>query len=694
MRGKKKEMNGSGSVLASTPSSAAQAAAAAAKALCGDPNRGGYGMDPYSRGYYNDDRQNVFRTRGKDESTGRITTRSKNGIRKPKAPYGSSIVRVMGSHTPTHISRPNYDRDESTSTSTASTSFHSGSRGGGNTSSVFRERRTHSFDPQSGPDWSFKSLEATPQQLLLSLKSGSKSFDLPHPPAKTVTSFPRSYSKEDGEKDKATSPLSPAAPPQIQHSHHQAMKSDSFFFDSRAKAPMTPKANGTKNTNTDGLQGTPSFSLFNQSFDSFGDGYLRSPNGSNGGFDQTLRGSFSQASDSPRKKSFSKSFSASPTLNGFSFSPQKQKHHAGLNSFEGDSPSMDIDNIADVMQTPLLPRAQKSPTDPLLGPNIMVLESRKAVRNKIPAPNVSNESPRKKSSSVPFKKRHTPVRLERRPPHDTFRPVMRAGPPPGSDQRMPPRMAPYPPPIPRHLKDSPQKIHPAARVHAIRTNSIPLRPPPASYPRPHPPPIYRQTRPPTDIYMPKREKTSLSALSLDQIYERLGSHKMAFEKCSYLLPGFKRAIMDAESGSTPVSIKTESGTVVTVSPERTDGARDANEKTEVCSILLRSSLEITKHFFSSRNYFFLSRYLKLTRRRTTTIESLLNEGLFRPYVLLGVTRQNQPQRKPTIPQMMTNTHPPSRPVTLSMKIEFPGTSKTILLLNLQNMHSLLEMRTV
>lgn len=562
--------------VASTPSSAAAAAAAAAKALCDNPNRKRYGVDPY-RGIHVDDRQNVFRAR-RDDGMGRITTRStKNGIRKPNTSFGNSTLRVMGSHTPTHIPRHHdgcgsYERPRHEPRPS-----HFPPRG--NTpSSVFRERLSNGPDPARN----FDEMGSSPSELLLSLKSGSKSFDLDSPGAiQNGTTSSAFKTRDDGKigKKHGNSPLSPEAPPRIQHSHHEAIKSDAFFFNPRTpKTPKTPNANFIKNT--EGLHGTPSFSLFDKSFDSFGDsGYLRSPNvGSAALMEQALPSAFSLApsyDDSPRKRTLS---SPNPNFR-FSFSPHKPKSQ-DLDAFPGDSPAISLDNvIVDAMDAPLMPRAPKSPaTNSLLNPNVMVLEPSKTVRNTIPAPMISHESPQQRSSTVPLKKRFSPapayyghrMAAHFRSPHaDTDRRIRGA------------------PPVLRQIKtETPSKVHPAMRhqSHPPSDHSIPIRPVSVhshvSHGQGRPSPYYVGGRP-AGVYIPEKKDTSLANFDADKMNKRLANHRHAFQRCSHLLPGFKKALSEL-SESDIVPIKVES-TAVSVSPERVDGEKETSDNTKVSS---------------------------------------------------------------------------------------------------------------
>jgi hypothetical protein len=574
--GQKREMPPS---VTNTPSSAAAAAAAAAKALCDNSNRNRYGAEPY-RNYHSEDRQNVFRMRRDDGSgvgLGRITTTTrpaKHGIRKPKTSFAKSTMRVMGSHTPTHIPRHHDGRGGYERPRHEPRPIHF-SPSGNNPLSVFRDRPMEG--PSSEPPKNFEETGCTSQQMLLSMKSGSKSFDLDSPRRQLNPTAPKSRENtKEWRRHDGQSPLSPEAPPQIQHSHHEAIKSDALFFNPRT--PKTPKTPNGNFKNTDGLQGTPSFSLFDKSFDSFGDsGYLRSPNVDSATLiDQSLPAAFSLAhsyDESPRKKSLT-----SPNPHFFSFSPHKQKSQ-DLDEFPGGSPTMSLDNvILDSQDAPLMPSASapKSPAvDPLLSSNVMVLEPSKTVRD-IPAPTpISHQSPVKRSKVVPIKKRPTPTPAHyRHPVGHPFRS-------PHADADRRPRGV--PPSIPRQIKsDSPkgQSVHRNPSYipshHSIRPTAPHSM---GSYGGGHPSPFYRGSRSP-NVYVPEKKDTSLAHIDAHQLNSRLSSHRHAFQRCSYLLPGFKKALTDVSDSSGTVT-KPEDSSPPSVSPERVESGKEQVENEKV-----------------------------------------------------------------------------------------------------------------
>jgi len=571
-------------VVNTQPSTAAAAAAAAAQALCENPGEGRFTADLF-RGYH-EERQNVFLAR-RDVSVFKITTRSKNGIHKPRMPIGSSTVRVMGSATPTHISRHCQAYPDNHKMELEACEYTSPARS--NKISVFRK------PPYAEPG---NELENSPQQILVSLKSGgSRSFDLMKSPSVSSPSRNRCEHKDD-DRFLPQSLLSPEAPPQIQHSHLAGVKSETFFFDPRVpKTPKTPKSPNVDYERTEALQGTPSFSLFNQSFDSFGDsGYLRSPVGGGALIDQALPGTFSLEESSPQKRSLM----ASPRLHGFAFSPHERKSDH-LDPFASESPGISLDKcIVEAMENaPFMPRANRPSSDPLMSSNVMVLEPNQTLR-RVPSPTDSNRSPPdNKPSPVLMKRRLSPVPLEHRsagPFHHATHHHPHG--PPLPDHRM----MRGPPPVPRRASVQTTKKPPLASKNASRESHSGLAPVASRhiFRRPQPPPhMYRSGRN-ADIYRPAKRSTTLSGLNVDDIHERLMCHKDAFNRCSFLLPGFRKALQGSVDRSTLMSGKVESPISATVSFDI--GGISSNEgipKSELDKVKERENLVIAGRRISS-----------------------------------------------------------------------------------------------
>jgi hypothetical protein len=446
------------------------------------------------------DIQSVFRRQAQPiQSNFRITTKSQIGIKKPKTTE-SSTVRVMGSHTATHI---RYRPPEPT--------HHN---------NVFREN-TFS-DGMDG------------EHLLLSLKSGSRSFDM------LSGKYDDNQSGEDspnkgfkGESDDVC--LSPEEPPQIQHAHYQTNKADSFLFDQKAlKTPRSSKGHR-------GLEDAPSFTLFNHSFDSFcDDPYLRSPPTGAGTFiDSAIRPalSFMQGEDSsPRKSPFvSNSMSHSSPLK------QKTPHH------ESDEDRSLDEAIVKSMNDPLLYKSE----------NTMVLPVSKTIR-EIP---ITLETPNREA------KRHPRIHSSERPRKE-------------DSERIPlPYGAPYPDDnVGAHrLLQAPPQGYPVMNPHVGSAgHHFPMDSPAPGYPFPHhfegihtpsrfihpvshDPSVYQgRTRVPTSymhqsqrsMYRPQRRPTSLIGLEPSTIYDRLSCHRECFAQFEFLLPSGKhKPKIDSSRGS-------------------------------------------------------------------------------------------------------------------------------------------------
>jgi len=531
-----------------TPSTAAAAAAAAAKALCDPTTRARYDLGLSSRNYF-EERQNVFRTRG-DDCQSRITTKTRSDgvIRKPGIPFGNSTVRVMGSPTPTHISTRHYGPGANVQRPVVT---ENRCKSPSKSQSVFRK-------PEPGADGARQSsAEESPQQLLMSLKSGSRSFELKSPGG-NYSAVHRNHVQSDDDAKRSiiqpNAPLSPEAPPDIHHSHNQTSRADFFFHPRTPKTPKTPNIDFAR---SDNFHGTPSFSLFNQSFDSLVEAsYLRSPN------DQPLTVNFSLMDASPQKKSFM----ASPGSNfhGFSFSPTKH-HTDALEDFVEGSPGITLDNcIVDAMDdAPLLPRTRKTSTD-AFGSDVMILESSKSTRD-VPTPTSSNQSPRTKSKDVPLKKRHNIFPLDRR--SESFVQKAPSGPFDTSKRAL------EGPSLVRSCVNIQDRVHPVDRpishpehtprttVHSQQAYGQAILPPPHIYRSgPHP-----------NFYQTNRQATTLVGLNLDQIQGRFASHKGAFSKCTYLLPGFQAIVGESKTKEFCSEEVVSSDVVKTVSPDRNDG---------------------------------------------------------------------------------------------------------------------------
>ena len=435
------------------------------------------------------DRQNVFRRVPphlglKNDQTQRISTLTKRKVGKP-VPTNGATTHVMGSLTPMNgASKPMQYYDYMTKDDEGVISPRNDS------SSIFR------YDELSAPPGS-------PQRMLLDMKSGSKSFELRSPlPSPSSSTFKPGF------------PLSPQEPPQIQHAHQQ-INTNSLFFDLQKtpRTPKTPKSPSQSNT----IFGTPSFNLFNQDFDSFDENEnlsLPTPN-------QNSRLSLLESDirsptlslvrsvydGSPRKASLMNS----PYLEGIDhpFSPRMSKT---------DQPNEKAVNERSMDGAPPMPH--------------VIVTEKSEQENKRPDPLEF-----KGETHHPLKKRI--LEQEKKSPILGFTPRMN----PMTDVRNNVILEKkhFPPQRRKPLK------HPSERG-PIYSHQIPRY-------RPMPPPsvnslaqhlYYPKHLPPNmPKNMPKMRVAaapSLSGMKANQFYRILASHKEAFERFSFLLPGLKAMV--------------------------------------------------------------------------------------------------------------------------------------------------------
>eukprot|EP00980_Cylindrotheca_fusiformis_P004728 scaffold1004_cov105-Cylindrotheca_fusiformis.AAC.11 len=164
------------------------------------------------------------------------------------APGGMSLVkrttRVIGTATPIHVPRASEQAAPSR----------------GSAASVFRGRPGADLGPPRG-----NSEESGPQKILMALQTPSTSFE------EKQTAPKQGSTRTPNENDTSGDGLSPQDPPQIQHSHHQNTTDSNLFFEP-TRSPRSPKSQASGPPQpTNSLDMAPSFSLFNQSFDSIGD---------------------------------------------------------------------------------------------------------------------------------------------------------------------------------------------------------------------------------------------------------------------------------------------------------------------------------------------------------------------------------------------------------------------------------------
>jgi len=222
--------------------------------------------------------------------------------------------RVMGSPTPIHVPRAspalateisprNYPNEQSQHSvgGTDGQGSHSSER-----SSVFRTKACSDDKSRSvvgdDSDSHTHEDETSPHQLLLALRSPTRSFD---ERKKSSIKIERedepdnNGGNEETEKEQSsdditqenplldrTISLSPQEPPQIQQLHNQRMVSNSLFFPQTPRTPSNnPNSNGGPTCPTS-IEASPSFNLFDRSFDSpfiNAETFMQSPNGSTSG---------------------------------------------------------------------------------------------------------------------------------------------------------------------------------------------------------------------------------------------------------------------------------------------------------------------------------------------------------------------------------------------------------------------------
>ncbi len=453
-----------------------------------------------ARGYYDGghsqphryDRQNVFRhtssmppssTRPMDQHESshnqRIATRTKNKVNKPISSNGTT-VHVMGSLPSMRgCSKP---EQQNSDLMTKEISSSNPSIPKNDSTSIFR------FDELAAPPGS-------PQRMLLDLKSGSKSFELRSPLSSPTSNTLRS-----------SAPLSPQEPPQIQHAHQQ-INANSFFFEPQKtpRTPKTPKSPGAL-LNHNALFGTPSFNLFNHDLDSFDDNEnldMPTPNQNSklSLLDNDIRSpSLFLVESSPRKSALMMN---SPYLEGLdsTFSPRIKKKEL-LTEKAMNELSMD--------GAPPMPQVVTGKNDDK--------EKRKPAALEFKS--LSNHPLKKR---ILEKEKNTPLRsIDSSMNNDQKKKMRSVERSHISHQRL-------------KFKESTPSRGPYSHHQMPRYRSIPM--PPASAHGLNP---YHHKYPP--LPLPKMRYSSvpsLSGIEAGHFYRILVSHKDAFGRFTFLLPGFK-----------------------------------------------------------------------------------------------------------------------------------------------------------
>lgn len=181
-------------------------------------------------------------------------TRSNDEFKKHVIGRGGTS-QIMGSAAPIHMPRRGFDLNDDNSVHEGGDEEHNRKEMHG-PSSVFRERSGVSKEAAE---------ESSPQRILMSLRTDTRSFDLKSPVVKSKVSLVDSSRKKEQDESLSLAPLSPEAPPQIQNSR----RANTSNFEPQ-KTPRTPL--GIKSP----LQSfkSPTFTLFGRSFDSLTDQLL------------------------------------------------------------------------------------------------------------------------------------------------------------------------------------------------------------------------------------------------------------------------------------------------------------------------------------------------------------------------------------------------------------------------------------
>jgi hypothetical protein len=427
-------------------------------------------------------------------------------------------------------------------------------------SSVFRERTDHGPKKQTEQN--------SPQRILMSLRSDTRSFDLKSPVVKPKLSV---QTNKIGEASFSLAPLSPEEPPQIQNSRRAFISN----FEPQ-KTPRTPL--GTKSPGQ--CFKSPTFNLFGRSFDSLSDQLLPANS-------SLLPLMPSEDENSPKKLHFSTSID----FDGVSvpFSPHlRSKSKLGASSDFLISPGgISIGNTFDVPLTPHTPKVKEVVLSKRSSSDIVfpqkesitdcevqgLLEKSAASTAKGGEGHQSDRGNQQESRSrnppyIPKESQMMAISTEKvrriylpRNPNSKIVAVHPRNEQQRTDQEVFRKKPSASTPIKYHRDIKPKKeyspiIHIERRVetgahqsdHSTR-NRIPERshrpsgfPPHRDYGRKERPrnPMPKVPRK-TDIFS-ERSRPSLSGMDATVFYQRLLSHKHAFENYTFLLPSLQSAL--------------------------------------------------------------------------------------------------------------------------------------------------------
>jgi len=470
-------------------------------------------VEDYRRDDRRHDKQSVFRRsqastspparrymyRDEYEGQGRpvISTRSMNKILKPAVGSGGT-TRVMGSATPMHFPMPS-------------------TRLSPKVSPRVSPKVSPRVSPKVSPnDQAYNSSTPKTDPLSEIFRTASVSDEL-HSPQNLLLGLSKSFDlKSPGPSPKAA-PLSPQEPPQIQLAHQQL----SFVFDPQktpkppnTPTPRTPQKNG-------GFEATPSFSLFNEHFDSFddADNYLRTPIPNNSSallLDSALRSpTFCVGDETPNTRKAMNS----PYIGGFAFSPKFRK------SPMSDRCTIDVNSTK---SAPLMPRQVEERQIKTSNQKT----SEKLFNEKVQLPPLKKRMPVPSFNSKPIPI-PTSVKVEEKIDNKKSYPVKDEKKVLASVTYVKPYVKPYLKPVKSQVIEK-----------------VPFKE--STYYRPTMPPQNHQDqrrRPPSHpygIHNRHNPKHSLSGMKAPHFYHKLSCHKEAFGHLTFLLPGLK-AIMKSQT---------------------------------------------------------------------------------------------------------------------------------------------------
>lgn len=361
------------------------------------------------------------------------------------------------------------------------------------------------------------------------------------PNTTTTQESPDSPARNNAESREILPPLSPAEPPQIQLAHHQQI------FD--IPCTPTPKTPNIKHTpiGPPGIEGTPSFSLFSKSFDSFA------------GADDLMGGrSFHMVASTdeqdPKKQNVASFLIASPFSPTVNMSPHVKKMNSLTEyinkqpSFIAHTTSGDLSFDGNEIRYLVASRSGSFGMPPTL-PTKRELNKHSAETTILlteggtrSISDYSKELARREMSPTQTQRdkrpRQTPVR----------RPSITAIHPKNLKQE-------------EFSEPSPSSTEKSRSNNSSPSNKASRIPPISSMSSPPPESQSTQQHPPGSIRRPYREHpcppmalpSSIPDINAPVFYRRLNSHKAVFEEFTFVLPALREsaAASDNNSSTTP-----------------------------------------------------------------------------------------------------------------------------------------------